>query len=267
MEAVLLAVTGFLPQLKSREVRLMCDNAVVVSYIAREGGTKSFRLTRLTIRLLEFCDRKGIMLEPVHLPGSHNVQADALSRVGQTLMTEWSIKSQLLCPVFSAWRAPVIDLFATFANRKLPVFASPFPDHRAKYFDAMSVPWTGMGMVYAFPPFKMLLAVLNKIRMSNDLRVILVAPRIMSASWMPELLELSLCPPIPLDGDPLLTQEVRLPRGHVKTRYYRPSYLHAWLLWRVCLSSSATAGVLQTEWAPIWGLPQLDATNPTGADS
>ena len=98
---------------------------------------------------------------------------------------------QLLCPVFSAWATPVIDLFATFTNRKLLVFASPFPDHRAKYFDAMSVPWMGMGMVYAFPPFKMLPAVLNKIRMSNDLRVILVAPRMMSASWMPELLDVS----------------------------------------------------------------------------
>ena len=79
MEAVLLAVTGFLPQLKSWVVRLMCDNAVVVSYIAREGGTKSFRLTRLTIRLLKFCDRKGITLVPVNLPGSRNVLADALS--------------------------------------------------------------------------------------------------------------------------------------------------------------------------------------------
>ena len=213
MEAVLLAVTGFLPQLKSRVVRLICDNAVVVSYMAREGGTKSFRLTRMTIRLLKFCDRKGITLVPVHLPGSRNVQADALLRVGQTLTTEWwSINSQLLCPVFFTQGTPVIDLFATFANRKLPVFASPFPDHKAKYVDAMSVPWTGMCMVYAFPPFNMLPAILNKICMSNYLRLTLVAPRMMSASWMPELLELSLCPPIPLDGDPLLTQEFRLPR-------------------------------------------------------
>ena len=222
MEAVFLSVTRFLPQLKSRVVRLMCDNAVVVSYINKEGGTKSFRLTRLTIRLLKFCDRKGIRLVPVHLPGSRNIQADALSRVGQTLATEWAINGQLLHPVFSAWGTPVIDLFATFANRKLPVFASPFPDQRAKYVDAMSVPWSGMGMVYAFPPFKMLPAVLNKIHRSHNLSVILIAPRLMSASWMPELLEQSRCPPIPLDGHPLLTQEVRLPRGHVETRHYRP---------------------------------------------
>ena len=103
MAAVFLSVTRFLPQLKSRVVRLMCDNAVVVSYINKEGGTKSFRLTRVTIRLLKFCDRKGIRLVPVHLPGSRNIQADALSRVGQTLATEWAINGQLLHPVFSAW--------------------------------------------------------------------------------------------------------------------------------------------------------------------
>ena len=212
-EAVFLSVTRFLPQLKSRVVRLMCDNAVVVSYINKEGGTKSFRLTRLTIRLLTFCDQKGIRLVPVHLPGSCNIKADALSRVGQTLATEWAINGQLFHPVFSTWGTPVIDLFATFANRKLPVFASPFPDQRAKYVDAMSVPWSGMGMVYAFPPFKVLPAVLNKIRWSHNLSVILIAPDLMSASWMPELLEQSRCPPIPLDGHPLLTQEVWLPRG------------------------------------------------------
>ena len=242
MEGVFLSVTRFLPQPKSRVVRLMCDNAMVVSYINKEGGSKSFRLTRLTIRLLKFCDRKGIRLVPVHLPGSRNIQADALSRVGQTLATEWAINGQLLHPVFSAWGTPVIDLFATFANRKLSVFVSPFPDQRAKYVDGMSVPWSGMGMVYAFPPFKMLPAVLNKIRRSHNLSVILIAPRLMSASWMPELLEQSRCPPIPLEGHPLLTQEVWLPWGHVETRHYRPSNLHAWLLWRVCLSSWVTAG-------------------------
>ena len=169
-------------------------------------------------------------------PGRH------LSRVGQTLATEWAINGQLLHPVFSAWGTPVIDQFATFANRKLSVFASLFPDQRAKYVNAMSVPWSGMGMVYAFPPFKMLPAVLNKIRRSRNLSVILIAPRLMSASWMPELLEQSRCPPIPLDRHPLLTQEVWLPRGHVETRHYRPSNLHAWLLWRLCLSSLVTAG-------------------------
>ena len=82
---------------------------------------------------------------------------------------------QHLHPVFSSWGTPVIDLFPTFANRKLPVFVSPFPDHRAKYVYVMPVLWSRMGMVYALLPFKMLPAVLNKIHSSHDLSVILIA--------------------------------------------------------------------------------------------
>ena len=54
-----------------------------------EGGTRSHSLMQMTIRLLKWCDSKAITLVPVHLPGVHNIQADSLSRVGQTLTTEW----------------------------------------------------------------------------------------------------------------------------------------------------------------------------------
>ena len=181
MEAVLLRVAGFLPQLKSWVVGLMCDNAMVVSYISKEGRTKSFRQTSLTIRLLKFCDWKGIRLVPVHLPGSHN----RLTLGRGPNPSDWvGHHRQLLHPVLSSWEIAVIDLFVTFANRKLPVLTSPFPDPRAKYVDAMPIPWSGMGTVYALPPIKMLRLVLEKIRKSHDLSAILVASCLMSASWM-----------------------------------------------------------------------------------
>ena len=232
LEAVLKAVRGFLPVLRHKVVRLMCDNATAVSYIKKEGGTKSFRLMRLTIRLLRYCDQKDIHLQPVHLPGVRNVQADALSRVGQTLSTEWEINSQLLLPVFRQWGTPQTDLFATFSNKKCEQFVSPFPDPRAHSVDALSIPWQGMGLRYAFPPFKLLPAVLSKFRQSPDCQMILIAPRQLSASWIPELLQLSRVEPLPLevDGVPFLTQEVRQADGTVEVRHYRPSDLHAWLL-------------------------------------
>ena len=39
---------------------LMCDNATVVLYIKREGGTRPFRLVRLVIRLLKFVTRSRL---------------------------------------------------------------------------------------------------------------------------------------------------------------------------------------------------------------
>ena len=90
----------------------------------RGGGTRSRTLMQMTIRLLKWCDRKAIMLVPIHLPGVHNIQADSLSRVGQTLTTEWTMAMERLRPVFAKWGEPRIDLFATFTNRRLIKFVS-----------------------------------------------------------------------------------------------------------------------------------------------
>ena len=152
MQAVINSVRDFLPHLRSRVVRLMCDNAVTVAYIKKEGGTRTYTLMQMTIRLLKWCDCKVITLLPVHLPGVHNIQADSLSRVGQTLNTEWTMAMNRLRPVFFQWGEPQVDLFATFTNRRLIKFASPYPDPRAELTDAMSVPWDhGRGLLFAFP--------------------------------------------------------------------------------------------------------------------
>ena len=202
MQAVINAVRDFLPHLRSRVVRLMCDIAVTVAYIKNKGGTQSCTLMQMTLRLMKWCDRKAITLVPVHLPGVHNIQADTLSRVGQTLNTEWTMVMERLRPVFAQWGEPQVDLFATFANRRLIKFASPYPNPRAKFTDAMSVPWDhGRGLLYAFPPFKMVPQVLNKVAQSPGVHLILIAPLQETASWFPELLDLSQEDPIPLYVD------------------------------------------------------------------
>ena len=202
-----------------------------MSYIKQEGGTRSFRLTRLTIRLLKFCNHKRIVLIPVHLPGRNNIQADRLSRPGQTLPTEWEIHPDLLQPVFGRWGRPWIDLFATFANKKCPKFVSPFPDPRGAFIDALSIPWRRMGMAYAFPPFKVIPSVLAKIRQSVALTVILIAPYRMDASWMPELLHLSRDKPSPVHDDQKPpTQVVHRTDGTAENRTYVCSNLHTWKL-------------------------------------
>ena len=95
----------------------------------------------MTIRLLKCCNSKAITLVSVHLPGVHNIQGDSLSRVSQTLTTEWTMDMESLRPVFAKWGELRIDLFATFANRRLVKFVSPYPDPRAEWTDAMSMPW------------------------------------------------------------------------------------------------------------------------------
>ena len=113
----------------------MLDNAVTVAYMKNEGGTQSYtlmQLTIVTIRLLEWCDRKAIKLVPIHLLGVCNVQVDALYRIGQTLNNEWTLAMERLRPVFAKWGEPQFDMFVTFANRWLLKFVSPYPDPRAE---------------------------------------------------------------------------------------------------------------------------------------
>ena len=160
-------------------------------------------------------------------------QADSLSRVGQTLTTEWTMAMESLRPVFAKWGEPRIDLFATFANRRLVKFVSPYPDPRAEWTDAMSMPWDyGRGLLYAFPPFKMVPQVLQKIAQSPGVEVILIAQLQPAASWFPELMDLSQEDPIPLfvEGQDLLTQDVWTADGVTETRHFRPSNLHTWKL-------------------------------------
>ena len=233
MQAVIYAVRDFLPHLRYRVVRLMCDNAVTVAYIKNEGGMRSHTLMQMTIRLLKWCDSKAITLVPVHLPGVRNIQADSLSRVGQTLTLEWTMAMESLWPVFAKWAEPQIDMFATFANRRLVKFVSPYPDPRAEWTDAMSMPWDKeRGLLYVFPPFKMVPQVLQKIAQSPELQVILIALLQPAASWFPELMDLTQEDPVPLfvEGQDPLTQEVCMGGGVTETRHFQPSNLHAWKL-------------------------------------
>ena len=115
-----------------------------------------------------------------------------------TLSGRWPWPMERLRPVFAKWGEPQVDLFATFANRRLIRFASLYPDPRAEFMDAMSVPWdSGRGLLHTFPLFKMIPQVLQKIAQSQDVQMILIAPLQETASWFPELLELSQ-DPIPL---------------------------------------------------------------------
>ena len=170
MQAVIYAVRDFLPHLRSWMVRLMCDNAVTVAYIKNEGARDRTLWCSWPYDCWSGATARRLRWFPsiCQDPGVHNIQADSLSRVGQTLTMEWTMAMESLRTVFAKWGEPRIDLFATFANRRLVKFVSPYPDPRAEWTDAMSMPWdNGRGLLYAFPPFKMVPQALQKIAVTR----------------------------------------------------------------------------------------------------
>jgi hypothetical protein len=141
-----------------------------------------------------WCLDHGIVLEAVHIPGISNVLADNLSRGVSTNPTEWTISTQVFQSLLQIRTFPTIDLFATWRNKRLPVFCSLVNDDRALAVDALSIVWTGM-FAYAFPPIPMIHKILEKIR-NEDCMVLLIAPLWPRQYWFLSLMELLVDLPI-----------------------------------------------------------------------
>ena len=85
------------------------------------------------------CDSLQTVLTVRHVPGNHNLIADALSRSRVPVNTEWELHPAIFQPITLIWDRPLIDLFATSLNNKPETFVSPIPDHKAWAVDAMTM--------------------------------------------------------------------------------------------------------------------------------
>ena len=107
LKAVFLALKEFQDLCTTKIVLVATDNTTLVAYINKEGDMRSGPLCALLWRILTWCTNHQVTLKARHIPGHLNVIADKLSRLGQTIQTEWS----LLPEVFQRLRkmAPVSD--------------------------------------------------------------------------------------------------------------------------------------------------------------
>ena len=157
LKAVFLALKDFQDLCSDKILLVATDNTTVVSYINKEEGMRSGPLCALLWRILTWCTRKQVTLKARHIPGWLNVVADKLSRLGQTIQTEWSLLPEVFQTICSRWHWPQRDLFAPRFNNKLPLFVSSVPDPLATAVDA-----------YAFPLAAILGKVTEKLQENNS---------------------------------------------------------------------------------------------------
>ena len=69
----------FCSSLVGKNVSVFCDNSTAVSYLRKEGGTRSPFLNSLALEILNWTESLSIRLLPQFIPGSLNVLADSLS--------------------------------------------------------------------------------------------------------------------------------------------------------------------------------------------
>ena len=189
LKTVIRALQHWVPLLQGHQVMIATDNSTVVSYINKQGGTRSPSLLHLTVELLLWLEAQHIVVRARHIPGCLNVIADHLSSPNQPIPTEWSLHPEIMKRIFRVWGTPEVDMFATLSNSHLPRFMSPVPEPRALAVDALSQDWQGRSM-YMFPPFPLLSKVVQKLRSTHVAEVILVAPWWPSQPWFPLLLRL-----------------------------------------------------------------------------
>ena len=116
---VFLALKEFQDLCQNNKVLIATDNTTVVAYIHIEGGgMKSGPLCALLRRILTLCTSKQVTLKARHIPDWLNEVADKLSRLGQTIQTEWSLLPEVFQAICNRWHQPQIDLFATRFNNK-----------------------------------------------------------------------------------------------------------------------------------------------------
>ena len=170
--------------------------------------------------------RSQVTLKARHIPGRLNVIADKLSRLGQTIQTEWSLHPEVFKAICSRWHQPQVDLFATRFNNKLPQFVSPVPDPQAWAVDALSLSWENLDP-YAFPPAAILGKVVEKLQDYPCNRIILIAPGWPNMPWFWDLVAMSSQTPLYLPNLPNLVSQ---PFNQTLHRNLSNLNLHAWLL-------------------------------------
>ena len=158
--------------------------------------------------------------------GRLNVIADKLSRLGQTIQTEWSLHPAVFQAVCSRWHQPQVDLFATRFNNKLPQFVSPVPDPQAWAVDALGLSWEDLDP-YAFPPAAILGKVVEKLQDYPCNRIILIAPGWPNMPCFWDLVAMSSQIPLCLPSIPNLVSQLF---NQVLHRNLSNLNLHAWLL-------------------------------------
>ena len=164
------------------------DNTTAMSYIRREGGTRSPALLEIAKEILLLAQSLSLRILPVYLPSEENLLADAASRFQQ--LPDWHLHPTVFKLLVNRWGRPEVDLFATAKSAQLPAFFAWGKDDGALASDALAQRWE-FQLAYAFPPPPLLPRTIEKIRRSARSGLfILITPHWPAQKWVPLLLDL-----------------------------------------------------------------------------
>ncbi|KAL0821366.1 hypothetical protein ABMA28_005954 [Loxostege sticticalis] len=160
--AAFFGLKSFANNLDSCEILMRIDNTTAISYINRMGGVQFTHLNDITQAIWKWCEDKNIFIFASYIRSCENTDADAESR-NLNIDTEWELSSDAFREIVSKFGNPEIDLFASRINTKCEKYISWKRDPYALNIDAFTINWHDF-FFYAFPPFSLVLKVLQKIK-------------------------------------------------------------------------------------------------------
>ena len=246
LRALKLTLLRLAPHLTGHTVKLECDNSTAVSYLNKQGGTRSLTLCQEAVELHHWLISQNIQVFAVHRPGVNNELADYLSR-NRPDPTEWSLNPNAARKLFRRWGTPQIDLFASHLNHKVPLWFSRQEHQAAAGTDAFAQSWKGW-FVYAFPPTNLILRTLIKIWEDQSQAIVLV-PHWPRQGWFNLLLQMATETPVMFLPQSDLLSQTLMDKGTLYHPDLRTLSLTAWRLSGAVGNSQATqAQSLQLPW-------------------
>ena len=197
LKAILFALKCFANNLTSVNILLRVDNTTAISYINRMGSVQHMALNEVAREIWQWCEARNLWLVASYIKSKNN-RADKDSRILST-ETEWELDNSAFNIITKTFGQPEIDLFASRINAKCVRYISWYKDPGSEVVDAFTITWTNFKF-YAFPPFSLILRVINKI-VADKAEGIIVVPNWCSQPWYPLYLKLLVGKPIIFEPD------------------------------------------------------------------
>ena len=233
-------------QCQNQTVLVATDNSTVDDYMNEQGGTHSAEMCAHHDLLSSLPDnsKSQVHFRVPECDGRPAIQVEP-SPVNRMVTLSTGVQTDLSKVVHSSCR-PVYH--SSYPQSSI---VSPVPDQHAWDIDALNINWSGL-TAYAYPPTALFHRVIQKIRQSNCL-IILIAQGWPAKPWFWDLVQLSTEIPLQLPVSTTL-----LKQSHNQVLHNNPQHLnlHDWCLGVDSSKNKPSLWKWQRELLPLKGHQQ-----------
>lgn len=182
LKAAFFGLKCFANSMKNCKILMRIDNTTAIAYINKMGGIQFEKLNNITKQIWQWCEDRKIIIFASYIKSKDNFAADAESRKLEP-ETEYALSEKAFNLIVQKFGLPEIDLFASNSNKKCNRYFSWKRDPGSEQIDAFTVSWHNLNF-YAFPPFSIILKMLQKIKRDKAEGVV-VLPNWPGQPWYP----------------------------------------------------------------------------------